>query len=295
MADAGKTEVYQFTVLPQPLRVQVVHILREAIGEYTESNTQYYPNAQLVNDARTTIHKMIIKEHGVFYLREDGLNPFLDCVNFVLNGPIDRCLDLIELSVRWIDRMCRHQQHHSLDADDAITELNHRFKEHGVGFEYVAGELVQISSEFIHAEVVKPAIALLQKNGFAGAQDEFLAAHEHFRKGRYKESVTEALKAFESTMKCIAKKRRWQVDATATASRLIDALFSKNLISPELQSEFGALKSLLATGLPTVRNRQSGHGQGATVIEMPEHVAAFALHMAAANIVFIASADIANP
>jgi hypothetical protein len=48
------------------------------------------------------------------------------------------------------------------------------------------GSLVTINSQYIHSEVVKPSIALLQEKHFHGASDEFLKAHEHYRKGRYK-------------------------------------------------------------------------------------------------------------
>ena len=44
---------------------------------------------------------------------------------------------------------------------------------------------------------------------YAGANDEFLRAHEHYRHKRHKECLNECLKAFESMMKAICKKRRW--------------------------------------------------------------------------------------
>ena len=41
------------------------------------------------------------------------------------------------------------------------------------------------------------------------------------------------------------------------------------------------------TGVPTVRNKTSGHGQGATPADVPEHLARYVLHMTASNIVFL--------
>ncbi len=47
---------------------------------------------------------------------------------------------------------------------------------------------------------------------------------------------------------------------------------------------------MLQSGVPTLRNKQSGHGQGSTVAEVPAYMAAFTLHLTASNIVFLLSA-----
>ena len=40
--------------------------------------------------------------------------------------------------------------------------------------------------------------------------------------------------------------------------------------------------------VPEVRNEEGAHGQGATLRKTPNYVAAYALHLAAANILFLA-------
>ena len=55
-------------------------------------------------------------------------------------------------------------------------------------------------------------------------------------------------------------------------------------------SYFSAVRGCLDSGLPTVRNKTSGHGQGQEIIELPEHFAAYALNLAATNIVFLVNA-----
>jgi hypothetical protein len=47
---------------------------------------------------------------------------------------------------------------------------------------------------------------------------------------------------------------------------------------------------LLEGGLPTVRNKNAGHGQGPTPVSVPDYLVAYALHMAAANIVLLIQA-----
>ena len=58
-----------------------------------------------------------------------------------------------------------------------------------------------------------------------------------------------------------------------------------------MQSHFTALKSTLASGVPTARNRQAGHGQGPTIIVVPDYMAAYALHLTASNILFLTKAN----
>jgi hypothetical protein len=206
-------------------------------------------------------------------------------------------LDIIELSFRVIDRVIRdlapgdaENARISQSADDAIEELNHRFLQHGVGYQYVEGQIVRVDSQFAHAEVVKPALALLNSPGFEGPEEEFLRAFDHYRHGRNKEAVAEALKAFESTMKAICKARNWAVSPTATAKPLMDVLFGNGLIPSELASHFSGLRSAMESGLPTISNRTSRHGQGAVPTDVPPYLAAYALHLAGANIILLIEA-----
>jgi hypothetical protein len=159
-----------------------------------------------------------------------------ELANFFLNEEdTEKVLDAVELSFRVIDRMTRNRDYlcrpnPSEVADKAIAELNARFKEHGVGFQFVAGEVIRADSELLHTEVVKPALALLQGADYAGAQAEFLKAHEHYRHGNNKEALSECLKSFESTMKAICKKRGWKHNAKATSKSLIEICFKNGLI-----------------------------------------------------------------
>ena len=180
---------------------------------------------------------------------------------------------------------------HVIDADSAIEELNGRFKEHGVGYCFTDGQIVRIDSDLSHSEVVQPALGILNQKQYAGAQQEFLQAHEHYRKGKTKEALNECLKSLESVMKSICDKRGWRYDDGATASALIGICFDKQLIPSFWETQFKALRSLLESGVPPARNRLSGHGQGATVKEVPDFVAGYVLHMTAAAIVFLAQAE----
>ena len=177
---------------------------------------------------------------------------------------------------------------------DAIGELNRRFVEHGVGYYFSNGQIVRIDSKFVHSEVVKPALRLLAQSRYAGAQEEFLRAHKHYRDSESKEAINECLKALESTMKSICKKRGWRYDEKAGASKLIGICFDNGLVPPFWKSHFDALRSTLESGAPTARNRLSGHGQGETPTAVPAHIVGYVLHMTAAAIVFLAEAEASN-
>ncbi|HEY1683992.1 MAG TPA: hypothetical protein VGG19_04465 [Tepidisphaeraceae bacterium] len=282
---AGQADVYQYDVLPPAFRVQVVHILKEVIGEWTD-----FPRDSTENNAWGYIRDTLARERGVFFLHNQYENPYVDCANFILSGDVPGCLDLIELSFRCVDRYIRERRNTRSDCDASILELNYRFQEHAVGYQFQSGEIIKVDSQFVHAEIVKPALVLLSAPDFEGAQEEFLKAHNHYRHNRYKEAITEAEKAFESTMRVICDLRRYTVSQNATASKLIDVLVQNGVIPAELTSEFTSLQSLLQSGLPTVRNKKAGHGQGGIPVDVPDYLAAFALHVAAANIVFLVQA-----
>lgn len=286
-------DIYSYDDIPQPFRVQVIHIWVTAIGSYAPDS---YGNAKISDGAWPFIHDTLARELGVFRLAQ-GDGPFIDCQHFLQKAEPLQCLDLIELSFRYIDRAVRKEGAWQWERsgitqapDDAIAELNARFLEHSLGYQYVGGDIIRVDSAYVHSEIVLPAVTLLGQEEFRGAEDEFLRAHEHYRHGRRKEAIVEAAKAVESTLRTICDKRAWTYSSGATAKALLDIVIERGLLPAELSAHFAGLRSALEAGLPTIRNRTSGHGQGAEPIEVPAHLAAFALHLAAANIVFAVEA-----
>ena len=292
--------------LSETFRVQAIHIISEAIGtEYSA-----YQNYQFIHDT-------LSKEYGVFNLSKNKhFSIDKQLFDFLLNEiDINKVLDVIELSFRFIDLVIRknikqdyfYKRNHSIaiDADEAIADLNTRFKEHGVGYQFESSEIIRVDSEFIHSEVVKPTLLILRGEQYAGANEEFLNAHEHYRHGKYKECLNDCLKAFESTMRTICNRRGWEVPSNANASKLITTCFTNKLLPHSFDSQMNSVKSLLdvddqinavikslfESGVPTVRNKLSGHEQGETPVVVPEHLARYALHLTATTILLLAEAD----
>jgi len=267
----GQPDVYQYDILPTTFRVQIVHILRDARMKHLWEH----------------IKNQLCKELGVFYIGSAGVyeDPETQCEDYFLNTPEKQALDFIDFAFHVLKN-----QGSDYYADEAIKELNYRFKQNSIGYEFAGNELIRINSKYLHSEVVKPAILLLNEAGFEGASAEFLSAHKHYREGTYKEAIADALKAFESTLKTICSKKKWSYAPTDPAKKLIDTIFENKLLPDYLLSHFTALRSSLESGLLTLRNRTSGHGQGEGVVELPEYFAAYALHLAATNIVFLVRA-----
>ena len=277
-------DVYIYDNTPIPLRRQIVHIWNDVIYYLHEDEEMYDP---VVNILR--------REYGEFRLPSPSLvrSTKEELLAFFLNQQDNnKVLDVVEVSFQVLSySVTRRDASLSKTIVAAIDEMNQRFKEHGIGYQFTDGLVIRMDSEYIHSEVVRPALNILQKKQFSGARQEFLSAHKHYRNGETKEALNECLKAFESIMKAICDKRKWNYDHSTTARDLIDVCFQNQLVPQFWQSNYNALRSLLESSVPTGRNKLSGHGQGTTPRIVPEHIAGYMLHMTAAAIVFLGESD----
>lgn len=288
-------EVYQYETILNPLRVQIVHIVGDTIGKDRIYDSDYAVSAYRF------LHESLCREYGVFTLKEYADSDAEAVFDYFLKcSEVDKVIDIIELAFKVINTHVRddgYRYHTSrrMEPDEAIQDLNIRFKEHGVGYQFESNEIVRVDSQYLHAEAVKPTLVLLgNEKRFRGANEEFLKAHEHYRHGRYKESLVDSLKAMESVMKSICHSQKWPYNQNDTAKKLIDILFQQNLIPTYLQSQFSSLRTLLESGVPTVRNKLGGHGQGAVNVTVTESLASYALHLSAANILLLARLEKEN-
>ena len=113
-------DVYQYETIPQELRVQVVHILRDAWG-----NSEFFYFDEEDNTTKNincyeTIENTLCREYGVFVLdkshhfnEEMQSNYYEDSViDFLLKtSETEKAIDVIELSFRFIDRYARENEH----------------------------------------------------------------------------------------------------------------------------------------------------------------------------------------
>ncbi|MEQ8541555.1 MAG: hypothetical protein RIB93_29350 [Coleofasciculus sp. D1-CHI-01] len=140
-------DVYQYDNIPRPLRVQIVHIMHDAMGNVHSRHTE---------NIFQLIHDILCREYGKFSLSDDvyvrGIDHDNDVLKFLINSnDVEQVLDVVELSFKAIDTYYRkenfrHFTQSKITPDEAIEELNIRFREQGVGYQYESGEsLIQTS------------------------------------------------------------------------------------------------------------------------------------------------------
>lgn len=291
-------DVYTYDVLPHQFRVQITYIFYDLFGRNGE-------NLQII--IRENIYKqlveMLARDFGVFHLSQDYKHEYhgynLEFINGFLSEKFtNKALDYIELVFSVATNIATKESNQYVKFlgfeqtnEQAIKELNYRFDEHSLGYQFVEGQIIRRDNTFTHSEIVKPSLEVLSRKRFKGASSEFHKAHEHYRNGKHHEALNECLKAFESTMRIICDKQGWSIKSTATASTLIKVCFENNLIPSFWESKFSSLKTLLESGVPTARNKLSGHGAGAEEKEIPRYIVEYAINMTASTILFLVEAE----
>ncbi len=201
-------------------------------------------------------------------MNDDAYDDYQELIHFLVDAEVDHALDAVELASRLLP-------------PELNDELNQRFREHGVGYQLEQGRIVPMSSDLLHQEAVRPALQLLSAAPFQAAGQEFLTAHEHYRHGRHEEALVAACKAFESTLKIILKARRIPFEADKSTAKALVSLAQTHNLVPAYVAE----QQLM--GVATLRNKLAGHGQGEAVRHVDEAYVRYALHLAAAAIVFL--------
>lgn len=284
--DGDLPDVYVYDKLPQQLRVQIAHIWNDAIPEH----------------GWAYIERTVAREYGTFSIGA-GEDARARCWDVLMSRrKVEAVLDVVEASFRYAETsfvsddslLATVANARTSSPAEAIEELNERFKRACVGYRYEDGRIIRIDDELIHAEVVKPALRVLNQPGFEGPRDEYLSAHSHYRAGEMKDAITDANNAFESTLKAICDQRRWDFPRGATASNLVKIVRDRGLLPDHMGKSFEQLAATLKSGLPSVRNEEGAHGQGSTPTKTQGFVASYALHLAAAKILFLTEAHMAT-
>ena len=257
VAEGDVPDVFVYDALPRRLLIQIVHIWRDAIGPFYVARSFSRSDVPCNNAGWQFVHDVVAREHGEFDLaREHDFDK--RCETCLLeSASLDIVLDLIEASFRYInvvarkfDRRGRERRGITITADDAIAELNERFRRAGVGYRFEAGKLIRVDSELLHSATVRPALVFLNQQGFEGPRAEFLKAHDHYRAGEAKAAVTEANNAFESTLKAICDQRDWSYPKGARASDLLGIVRRNGLLPDYLDASFDQLAATLKSGMP---------------------------------------------
>jgi len=296
-------DVFQYDEIPHALRVQILHALDDA-GQriYQRTIPEYRALGTEGMDCFAEACMILRRELGTGRLSEDRRRsrPFnesqttrlrVEFADFFQECDTEHVLDALEVVMHLIEEADRHRLlDHECNSRTVADEINTRFFQHGVGYQYESGQIIVQSNSVLHAETVTPALHLWSDPAFQGANEEFLKAHDHYRHERYQECLVDCLKTFESVMKIICDRKQWAYGHTDTASKLIEVCLSNGLVPTFTQQQLTSLRTLLESGVPTLRNKQAGHGQGSQQHDVPSRLARFALHSTAAVVVLLVEA-----
>jgi hypothetical protein len=299
-AERESPDVFRYDDVPNSLRIQLLHALDDArkriysrtIPAYIAIGTEgtdVFAEACLVLRREFGLVKLIEVRRRVRAMTDTQTKELCDEFKaFFENCETEQVLDAVQVVMLLVEEGTRNRLlDHECNASTVAAEINRRFLEHGLGYQYQSGQIIVETNSILHTEAITPALTLLSDSRFAGANEEFLKAHEHYRHGRLGECLVDCLKAFESTMKIICDLKGWPYKRTDTAKALIEVCLTHDLIPTFTQQQLTSLRTLLESGVPTVRNKQAGHGQGATRHQVSPHLARFGLHLTAAVVVLL--------
>jgi AbiJ N-terminal domain 4 len=298
---AGQPDVYVYDDLPPFLRKQLSQIFTCCIGPGYNPGLYDMSAPPNANKYWTAIAELLDREIPTFG-RFATATAHEWCMAYLKSSDdLPGVLSLIEVCCRMMEQTTK-EPGHALSSRgvrqrpaDGLEEVNIRFKNARVGYQFEAGDIVRVDSQFVHAEVVKPALELLAAPEFAEANREFRLAHEHYRAGKLRDCNTAALRSMETVLKVICNARGWHHEAGATVERLIAVVRQNGLFPDYLGGYFDNLIGAMKAGLPKIRDKDGGHGVAPGQPGVPEHVAGFALHLAASNVVLLAQAHLSKP
>lgn len=291
-----KIDVFKYDQLPEKFRNQVVHILAASIGVW--DNFRFGSPGVNNNLGWSYVYNQSVRELGLKSLSKQYPMQNFDkqVFEYLSYCATDDFLDIVDISFNYIYTELQDLQNNDYKLrslgitqrpKDALIEINERFYENSLGYQFQNGQINRVDSTYLHEQVVKTAFTLIHNEKYRGIEDEFRKAHDHYLHKRYKEALNEALKAYESTMKSICDQLSLSYPMNITANKLVELLFDNGFFPIKLKNQFTSLRSLLESGIQAIRNSESSHGQGPQIVETQETTVKLTLHLTATYIVFL--------
>lgn len=269
----GRTDL-EYDSMSKKLRVQIFFIW-EKFTDQMSGNSE---------DAKfwEPLHSYICEEHGRNHLYQEILawptkkyeieRYFKDQLS------LEESFDVIEIIFAQINFMCSKVRY-DFNVKNATELINKRFRDNDFGYELYNGIIIRVDNKLLHKELVNKTLYLTENKIFQNANEEFATALLHLKNHQNKDVLTNCLKSFETTMKIIIKDLGWSYGKNDTASSLIQICLDKELIPKYLQSSFSGLRTTLESGIPTIRNKVGGHGQGEIKIIVSDSLARYQVYL----------------
>jgi hypothetical protein len=156
------------------------------------------------------------------------------------------------------------------------ADLNRVLGEEDTSWRLLEGRFVPLDSVFVHEQIVAASYEALSSAHFEGAAHELLDAQHDLADGDIRGAIHNAGSSFESAMKAALDR-----DDYLAAKKLIDALRADGYFDGIPEKLRGQFVEEVLTGLPWMRNKLGGHGQGKDKQAISEPYARLALGLAA--------------
>lgn len=288
-------DIYEYGKVSEYFKRQFILIIRKEVKNNTPSENNLW--LELSEDLKIEFSKTLLANENTAL--ESILKYFWDTNDleslYIVSRVLETLKNLQNQYIKWADEGYGFNNYNDDEyyksfagkMGDIINLVNAKLFENGIGYEFINNQFVKIENQYIHSNIVKEAFQLLQHPDFTNVSKEFMKAHEHFKNDNNKDAITNAGKAFESTMKVICSNLEYDFDNNRdTASKLINILMMNEFIPSYLQDHLTGIQKVLVSGLPTLRNKVS-HGEGDSPIEIPPSLVKYILNLCATNIVFL--------
>ena len=218
------------------------------------------------------------------FLHTCSTNEFLDFIELSFKLEVSRevvsndVVDAINEILRFED--APYQLTRIVEVEEAV-EGDSQFGNTGyMRWSTIHPRIILVDEEVTHREAIVPSLSMLTAPNFKKAHLEFLGAIEDYRKGDYSDCLTKCCSAFESVLKVICQRKKWQFSDNDTAGALLAIVIGNS----DLEGFFEQPLMLIAT----MRNRlSSSHGAGSKDRTAERHVAQYAVTSTAAAIVLL--------
>ena len=291
--------------IPVSLKTQLILIIFEFCKQLNNfrfrsvvSDETEILSRKIVNEMRKVVRELNLSGGLTF----DSYQ--LELLNFLENNDnFYYLMSAYEYFCNYIHEMSEiHPDEHGYDVpldilkntiDDTINEINFRFKENGVGYQYNrdGGQFISINSELVNQHATTPTLKSLTQPRFSTALKELKDAYKNLQSNDHPDALVCANRSYESVMKIIYHGRGWDYPEDGTAKKLIKVAFDKELIPKSAEHFTNSLMGVLESSVPTFRNKYGGHGHGVKPKEIPEHLVRFVLNMTTSLIHYLIESD----
>ena len=262
-------------VLSDRVRGRVRHLLADCDAPMVHQPNRY-DHLKRTTSASKEAAKDLMRHYGVetfLFVGEDGEECWTSkLLTYIHRCPDPQVFDIIQ---------CWDQYLSSEEQLEVQRKLNDILEQENTGWILCDGQFYRIDSQFLSESVLNRVCELLDTQDYRGPLDEFERAREHLQAANYREAIHCASSAFESLMKIIENQNE------RTANSLIQGLreigFYRGM-PEDIEKHFG---EKVLSGVPFLRNKLGGHGQGMDVVVPPREFAELTVHLAGSLLVFL--------